>query len=307
MSPRRSERLVVPPAELTSYYGRPILKAPTWRRANIAGYLFLGGLAGASSLLAAGGETTGRPGLARSTKLTALGAISLSAAALVHDLGRPARFANMLRVVKPTSPMSIGSWLLAGYGPAAGVAALSELSGHGRALGRVGTAGAAVLGPAVAAYTSVLLADTAVPAWHDARRELPFLFVGSAASAAGGAALLTAPHDEQGPARRLAVLGAAAEVAAELRMTAGGRIERTSYDLGRAASLLRLGRVLAVGGAAVAATMGRRSAWAARLAGGALVAGSLATRVGIFDAGVASAADPEQVVVPQRAGRSVVA
>ena len=43
-----------------------------------------------------------------------------------------------------------------------------------------------LLGPAVASYTGVLIADTAVPAWHDAHRELPFLFVGSAASAAAG-------------------------------------------------------------------------------------------------------------------------
>jgi hypothetical protein len=36
--------------EFTSYYGRPILKAPTWKAADIAGYLFTGGLAGASSI-----------------------------------------------------------------------------------------------------------------------------------------------------------------------------------------------------------------------------------------------------------------
>ena len=85
-----------------------------------------------SSLLAAGAERSQRPGLARSTKITALGAISLSAAALVHDLGRPSRFVNMLRVFKPTSPMSMGSWLLAAYAPAAGVAALSDVTGVGR-------------------------------------------------------------------------------------------------------------------------------------------------------------------------------
>ena len=36
----------------------------------------------------------------------------------------------------------------------------------------------ALLGPALATYTAVLLADTAVPAWHEARRELPFVFAG---------------------------------------------------------------------------------------------------------------------------------
>jgi DMSO reductase anchor subunit len=299
----RGEELVVPPAAFTSYYGRRILKAPTWRAANIAGYLFLGGLAGASSLLAAGGELTERPALARSTKLTAVAAISLSAAALVHDLGRPSRFANMLRVFKPTSPMSMGSWLLTAYAPAAGVAALSEVSGRAPGVGRAATINAAMLGPAVAAYTSVLVADTAVPAWHDARGELPFLFVGSAASAAAGAALLSVPHAQQAPARRLALVGTAIELAAESRLDRGGRIERTSYGEGRAAKLLRAGRALALGGAAVVGTLGRRSVWASRIGGAALVVGSLATRFGVFEAGVASAADPAQVVRAQSASR----
>ena len=147
----------------------------------------------------------------------------------------------------------------------------------------------------------MLLADTAVPAWHDARLELPFLFVGSAASAAAGAAMVTAPHREQAPARRLAVLGSALEVAAESRLDQAGRVERRSYGEGRAATLLKSGRALAVAGAVVAGTLGRRSLWASRFAGVALLAGSAATRFGVFEAGVASSADPEQVVVPQRA------
>jgi hypothetical protein len=40
----------------------------------------------------------------------AFAAITLSLAALVHDLGRPARFVNMLRVFKVTSPMSVSTW-----------------------------------------------------------------------------------------------------------------------------------------------------------------------------------------------------
>jgi hypothetical protein len=290
----------VPPAEFTSYYGRRILKPPTWEARDVAGYLFFGGLAGGSSLLAAGGDRSDRPGLARSAKVTALAAISLSAVALVHDLGRPSRFVNMLRVFKPTSPMSMGSWLLASYAPAAGLAALTDVSGRGRPLGRAATTGAALLGPAVAVYTSVLIADTAVPAWHDARHELPFVFVGSAASAAAGAALITTPHREQAPARRLAVLGSALEVVAESRLDSTGRIERRSYGEGRAATLLKAGRALAITGALVAGTFGRRSVWASRSAGLALVAGSAATRFGVFEAGVASSGDPEQVVVPQR-------
>ena len=62
--------------------------------------------------------------------------------------------------------------------------------------------GAALLGPAVAAYTAALVADTAVPAWHDGHREMPFVFVGSGAAAAGGLAAVLTPVGEAGPARR---------------------------------------------------------------------------------------------------------
>ena len=74
---RKGERSMVGEAEFTSYYGRPVVKEATWAASDIAGYLFLGGLAGASSALAAGAELTGRPGLARPLKLGAGAAIQL--------------------------------------------------------------------------------------------------------------------------------------------------------------------------------------------------------------------------------------
>ena len=100
-----------------SYYGLPVIKKPVWEAREIAGYLFLGGLAGASSAVALGVELTGRPRLARGAKAAAAGAAALSLAALVKDLGRPARFLNMMRVFKPTSPMSVGTWILSAYAP----------------------------------------------------------------------------------------------------------------------------------------------------------------------------------------------
>src|SRR5439155_11432761 len=39
----RAEQPTVPPAEFTSYYGKPILNPPVWRSPDIPGYLFLGG------------------------------------------------------------------------------------------------------------------------------------------------------------------------------------------------------------------------------------------------------------------------
>ena len=79
---RRAEQSMVPPTEFASYYGKPVLNAPVWRSPDIPGYLFLGGLAGGSSLLAAGAQLTGRPALARVTKAGAIGAACLSLAGL---------------------------------------------------------------------------------------------------------------------------------------------------------------------------------------------------------------------------------
>ena len=44
---------MVPRARPDSYYGKPIIKEPVWGTRDVGGYLFFGGLAGASSVLAA--------------------------------------------------------------------------------------------------------------------------------------------------------------------------------------------------------------------------------------------------------------
>ena len=300
---RRAEQPMVPPAEFASYYGKPILNAPVWRSPDIPGYLFLGGLAGGSSLLAAGAQLTGRPALARAGKAAAAGAICLGLAGLVHDLGRPARLLNMLRVFKVTSPMSVGSWILSGYVPAAGAAAACALTGRLPRAGAAATAGAAVLAPGLASYTAALITDTAVPAWHDGHREMPFVFAGSAAMAAGGFGLLAAPPGESQPARNLALFGVATEAAAFERMTRRMGMAAEPYRSGRANAYIRAGQVLSVLGAASALpgrAGGRRGRVISALAGASLLAASAATRWGIFHAGLASAADPKYTVVPQR-------
>jgi hypothetical protein len=303
----RAERPMVPKAEFTSYYGKPVLNPPVWEARDIAGYFFLGGLAGGSSLLAAGADLRARPGLSRVAKAGAFAAGLVSLAALVHDLGRPARFLNMMRVFKVTSPMSVGTWLLGGYVPAAGVAAASSLTGRLPRLGAAATAGAALLGPAVAAYTAALIGDTAVPAWHDGHREMPFVFTGSAAMAAGGLGLLAAPAEESGPARNLALLGAVMEMLAFERMTRRMGMVAEPYRAGRGGAYIRAGQVLGAAGAAGAALSGtplvpsgRARRVVAALSGAALLGASAATRWGVFHAGMASARDPKYTVVPQR-------
>jgi hypothetical protein len=298
---RRSggEQPVVPEADFTAYYGLPILNGPVWHGPEIAGYLFLGGLAGASSLLAAGAHVTGQRELATRAKFVAAGAIGLGAVALVKDLGRPSRFFNMLRVLKPTSPMSIGSWLLAAYAPAAGVAAASDASGRLPRIGAVATGTAAAFGPAVATYTAALIADTAVPAWHEGFRELPFLFAGSSAMAAGGVGLLCAPRAQAAPARRLAAIGASVELVAARKMMRRLGPLAEPYRTGPAGRNMRVGQALALTGL-VGAMLGRRRRATTAAAGVALGAASAFTRAGIFEAGRQSAADPKYTVDPQR-------
>ncbi len=296
---RGGEDLMVPRAKFDSYYGRPVLKEPVWRTPDVPGYLFLGGLAGASSALAGFAQLSGHRELSRVAKTAAAGAIGLSTVALIHDLGRPARFVNMLRVFKVSSPMSMGSWLLAAYGPAAGAAAACAVTGLLPGPGAAATAGAATLGPAIATYTAALLCDTAVPAWHEGHREMPYLFAGSAASAAGGLGMLAVRPEEAGPAVRFAAGGAALELTAKRLLLRRLGTTAEPYRTGLAGRLLDAAEVLTAAGAA-GAVLGRRRRPALALAGASLLAGSVLTRFGVFEAGRASARDPRYTVGPQR-------
>jgi formate-dependent nitrite reductase membrane component NrfD len=296
---RRGEQLMVPRARPDSYYGKPILKQPVWRSRDVAGYLFLGGLAGASAVLAAFAQAAGNRELSRAAKVGSAGAIGLSTVALVADLGRPERFLNMLRVIKPTSPMSIGSWLLTAFGGASAAAAASAVTGRLPKAGAAATAAAAVVGPGVCTYTAALLCNTAVPAWHEAHREMPYLFAGSAAAAAGGLGMLAAPSEQAMPAARFAVLGAATELTAKSMLLR--RLGETGepYQQGRAGRLMEAGEVLTAAGLA-GAVLGGRSRVANVLSGAALMAASALTRFGVFEAGRVSARDPKYTVRPQR-------
>jgi hypothetical protein len=297
MSPR--EEVLVPDPQFESYYGRQILKTPTWKSPDVPLYLFLGGLAGASAVLAEGAALTGRPALERTARVAAAGGATLGTAALIHDLGRPERFLYMLRVFKPTSPLSVGSFILGPFASLSGAAAASLLTGRLPRVGRLAGVGAALLGPPLATYTAALLADTAIPAWHEAYGELPFVFGGSALAAAGGLGVLVSPHDESGPALGMAVGGAVLETAATELMTKRLGMLAEPYHRGRSGRLMRTQRRLTRAGLVLSA-LGVRSSLARRAAGAVLVACSLVTRFGVFEAGRESARDPKYTVVPQR-------
>ncbi|OLT05839.1 polysulfide reductase [Pseudonocardia sp. CNS-004] len=282
-----------------------MLKQPVWKVPDVPVYLFSGGMAGASAVLAELAAATGRPALARVARLGAAGGALAGVGLLIHDLGRPARFLNMLRMVKFTSPLSVGTWILSPFSALTTAAAASEITGVAPVLGRAAGLGAAALGGPMTTYTAVLITDTAVPAWHEAYREMPVVFGASAVSAAGGLGLLGlgvlgADVAENAPAARLGAAGAAVELAAGTAMERRLGDIGEKYRTGPAGRWLRAARVLSATGA-VGAIAGRRHRGVAAASGVALLAGSLATRFGIFFAGRASAADPRDTVVPQRA------
>ena len=306
MSPR--ERSLVPREEPTTYYDRPIVKPPVWKP-EIPFYFFSGGLAGGSAVLAGAATFAGRPALARRAWAGAFLGVSVSPLLLIKDLGRPERFLNMLRVFKPTSPMNVGAWILAANGGATTLAAGLNLIDRDRRGGAPEVA-AAALGAPLATYTASLVTQTAIPAWAEARREMPFVFAAGATASAAGAALLTVPAAEAEPARRLGIAAALAEegTTALMHRRLGPLAE--SYEKGAAGRFGTAARALTLAGAAALAIgdpglplpLAGRARKALSVAGGTLLlAGSVCKRWSVFKAGFQSAEDPKQTVRTQRA------
>jgi formate-dependent nitrite reductase membrane component NrfD len=283
-----------------SYHGQPVLKAPVWTW-EIPVYFFTGGMGGTSGTLAWLAERRGNDVLARRAWLGAIGMLGVSPVLLISDLGRPERFLNMLRMFKLTSPMSVGSWILAGSGGCTGVSAVNAWTGWFPRLARLAKPSAAVLGLPLSTYTAALIANTAVPVWHEAHRELPFVFAAGAALSAGGAGAITTPVRNAAPARRLALAAAAAELAnVELMEHRLGERHAAVYAAGDPHRYKRISQLAIGTGSAIMARWGGRSRLAAAGAGALLCAGAMATRWSIFRAGHASARDPASTVGPQR-------
>lgn len=285
-----------------SYYGQPVLKEPAWTW-EVPWYLWYGGLTGVSSSVAALARRAGDHRLADRAALVAASGAAVNPALLVADLGRPHRFLNMLRVVKPTSAMSMGSWTLFLHSSAAATTGALTLAGRLPRLRGISETASGLLGLLMASYTGVLVADTSIPVWHEARRELPALFAGSAAASAG-AALLLVDGGSTAP-RRLALGGAVAEIAAaramRLRLGEIGEV----YDQPPARGLQHAAEVCAAAGAGIivaGSRARRRSRGRALVAAGSavLLAGAACQRWAVFKAGFASARDPKYVVKPQR-------
>lgn len=296
--------------ETPTYYGIPTLKEPVWRW-YIPAYFYVGGLGGACGVLGAAADLFGGPEmrpLSQRCRLAAAATSVASAALLIADLGRPARFLAMLRVFRPTSPMNMGTWILTGFGGFSTLATLPALvpvPGVVRRLGHLAWLGAGVIGLPLTGYTGVLLANTAVPLWQGARRALPILF--SCSGAAAAASMLEVfPVGGAGDeaVHRFGVISKATEVAMtfalerEVSMVARvGQPLRTGFSgaLWRTAQALSAASLLA----SLAAGRRRRLGVAAGLLG---TAGALAIRFALMRAGVRSARDPRATFEQQRAG-----
>jgi hypothetical protein len=287
------------PDEIRSYHGQPVLKEPIWTW-EIPCYFFTGGMAGASAGLAGLAELRGNQMLARRAWLAALAGLASSPALLTSDLGKPARFLNMLRMFKVTSPMSVGSWILSASGATTALASANALIGAFPRAGRLAKPAAGLLGLPLSTYTAALIANTAVPVWHEARRELPFVFGAGAALSAGAAVTAITPTDAAAPARRLALGGAVAELAlAQVMEKRLGELGEP-YSQGLPHKLSMFSRIAVAAGGSLVALRGGRSHTAAAVGGALLCAGGLGMRWSVFKAGFASAADPKYVVGPQR-------
>lgn len=182
------------PLVSAGYYGVPVIHGPHWKWLVI-GYFYFGGISGASAVIAAFSRLAGgTPGTQLARIATYVSFLSLMPCPLllILDLGRPARFLNMLRVLRTSSPMSIGTWGLTTFGLVsaltAGLQLLEDRSSGSEnrptaAQRAVGTF-LALLGGAsgffVAGYTGVLLAATAVPLWSKRPGLLGPLFLSSA-------------------------------------------------------------------------------------------------------------------------------
>ncbi|HMI21432.1 MAG TPA: hypothetical protein VK496_00810 [Gaiellaceae bacterium] len=188
------------------------------------------------------------------------------------------RFYNMFRVVKVTSPMSVGTWILGASGTALGSLAVARRSASFRVKLAAQTA-AGLLGLPLTTYTAALVANTAVPIWHEARRELPFVFAGQRS---GGRPAGACRDQGDGDAARAAARRAVPSRGRRPFREAGQGLHRGGRGAHRAC------------GAEAGGRGGRR-----RL----LLAGWLferLERLAVYRAGTQSAADPKYTVVPPR-------
>lgn len=188
-------------------------KNPAWTW-YIVWYFFIGGLAAGSYFLAALADLLGterQRSVVRIGYLLALPLVAICPVLLTLDLGMPVRTLYMFRLFKLSSPMSVGSWALVGFGLfalASAVLLLAERRADpSRAaqfvrLRRLIAVPGMLFGFFVASYTGVLLGATNRPIWAG-NAWLGSLFIASAAALGLGAIALWPAEARLAALRRL--------------------------------------------------------------------------------------------------------
>jgi formate-dependent nitrite reductase membrane component NrfD len=268
-----------------TYHGLPALK-PAGFDAKVAAYIAILGMAGAAQVIAACTRRADPPLASRARGLALAGAV-VGPAILIGHLKTPRRWYNMLRIFRPNSPMSWGSWLLAGFGASSFVTWAAGKLGW-RRLADAAQLPAAATGAGMATYTAALLSATSNPLWAAAPGPLGAAF-GASSMASGASALALL---ERGAGRREAAdrLDNLSLLALCVEAVAMNRAERAWQAQGVAApiarSLAHQGGGKAVGLLAPAAlTIAGRSGWASL----AVLAGSALMRHAVLKAGDRSA------------------
>ena len=276
----------------------PLLKAPVWTW-EVPAYFFVGGAAGTAAVIAAAaGLKPDHAAIAEHARWIAAAGAVLAPPLLISDLGRPARFLNMLRVFKPQSPMSVGAWTLVVFS----AAAVASLLGH-YAIGHALTdlprivailtiatdVIAALAGLVLATYTGVLIGVTVIPVWSAHVRILPVLFGLSGLGAA--ISILELLGDRPPSLNAMGMAVAAAETGLLVLLGRPGDASREALHRGTAGTLTRAAGLLS---GPVALAVRLASLWwpPVRLAASvAMIVGSALTRFGWIAAGRVSARD----------------
>ena len=291
-------------ASVSGYYGQPIVKPPVWTW-QIGLYLFVGGTAGMSGVIALAAILTGHTlDFVRAALSVAFAGALLSGPLLISDLGRPARFLNMLRVFKWRSAMSMGVWTLSLFSGLAGsafvlVAAWNVLMQWGvpptalKAIALTLVAGTALSGAVLATYTGVLLGATAIPVWSAHHKLLPFHF--GIVGLASAASVLELLGFRLAALNAVALTVAAAETGVGIWLEIGrqGATARAIHD-GTPGLLLRIAALLTGPVPLVARLFG----WVP-FAGVCFLIGAVSSRYGWVYAGRFSARDPEEIIATQ--------
>src|ERR1700733_8260981 len=159
----------------SGYANMPVTKVPGWH-GIIAWDALLNGMATGLFLAAAVSELAAPAVFTRVAKVAypiALVLLLVNLGLLVLDLGDPLRFHHMLRVFKPSSPMSLGTWCLTIFSlpltAAAGLSLLAELGWDFEWARILAVVGGLRPGFCPAAYKGMLLRTNVQPGWKDAR------------------------------------------------------------------------------------------------------------------------------------------